>query len=387
MLTPFMLLPLLSRVAGQDGWVSIGVGQTLGAVAGTFVLFGWFVVGPARFHELTTRRERRALYVESLQSRLLVAAIAFPAVGVATALLVEPRWTIEAVLMSWATAAVGLSPSWYCIALGRPALLMRYDALPKLAATGLSAVTLLISDAVWVYPTLLIVGTLGSTVTFTCIQARSRNGLTASFPVIAKGLRSQLPVVMSNLVGTTYTSSPLPLASSLGSVVDAASFASAERLYRLSKFSIVALGNSFQSWVLEKNASSQYRRHGVALIAHLVLGLMGGSLIAAVGPWFTALLFGSDVGATFPSCLGFGVAFLFLSCSSPLTRNILIPAGRSAAALRATVSGAIVGIPSMLVLFQVNGVAGIGLGLACSEALVFFMLLNPALRQLGTLRP
>lgn len=382
MLTPFLLLPILSRIAGQDGWLAIGVGQATGVVAGTLVLFGWWVVGPARFHELDTRHARRTLYIESLQSRLLVSLFAFPAVGSISAILVGNEWRLEAVLMSWATAAAGLTPSWYCIAMGSPALLLRYDALPKLVATVLAALLLLFTRAVWIYPVLLLFATLGSTVAFTYFHARIRSGTLTKYSVLLAGLRTQLPVVTSSLVGTTYTATPLPIATAVGAVSEAAPFASAERLYRLSKFSIVALANAFQSFVLEKNASNKYRRHQVALVAHLCLGVLGGLLIILAGPGFTSLLFGSDVGADLFSCLGFGLSFFFLSCSSPLTRNLLIPGGKSNITLRATATGAITGIPLMFVLFQFFGVPGIGLGLACSEAAVFLMLLPAALQQL-----
>lgn len=386
MLTPFLLLPILSRVVGQAGWLSLGVGQALGGVAGTIVLFGWWVVGPARFHELDTRQARRSLFIESLQSRLLVSLIVFPAVGVLVSLLSAPEWRLEAVLMSWATASAGLTPAWYCIAMGSPGLLLRFDAVPKLVATVLSAVLMLLTNEVWVYPVLLLLGTLGATVAFVQCHARVRQGGLTRLNVLLNGLRVQLPVVTSNLVGTIYTATPLPIASALASVSVAAPFTSAERLYRLSKFSIVALANSFQSLVLEKNSVDRYRRHTIALGFHVILGVIGGASITFVGPLFTTWLFGVELGADLPSCLGFGLSFLFLSCSSPLTRNLLIPAGKTTAALRATITGALVGVPLMFLLFQLIGISGIGVGLAFSEAAVFLMLLPAAIHELRKFR-
>lgn len=381
MLTPFLLLPILSRVAGQAGWVSIGVGQALGAVAGTVILFGWWIVGPARYHEASSSRERLILFTESMQSRVIVSLIALPAVGLVSAVLAAPDWRLEAVLMSWAMGASGLSPSWYCIAAGSARLLALYDTLPKVGATVAAAFLLLLTAQVWTYPALLLLATLSATVAFSVRHAPFRRSNLLPAKALLAGIRTQLPVVTSNLVGTTYTATPLPIASAVSPISLSTQFASAERLYRLSKFSIVSLGNALQSWVLERNSGDRRRRNRIAFAAHGILGFVGGSMIFVLGPAFTSWLFGDDVGATFGACLGFGLSFAFLSCSTPLTRNVLIPAGQSRVALRATTTGAVVGVPLMLILFNIMGVTGIGLGLACSEAAVFFMLLPAAVQH------
>jgi PST family polysaccharide transporter len=143
---------------------------------------------------------------------------------------------------------------------------------------------------------------------------------------------------------------------------------------------VIALGNAFQAWVLEPSALDVRRRHRLAIISHVGLGAVGGLGIALLGPLLTGIVFGTAVAAAPIPSLLYGVAFFFLSSTTPLIRNILIPAQRYRTVFMATIASAVVGISTM-VLGSALGSAGlVALGVAAAEATSFVVLIRPARR-------
>ncbi len=157
-------------------------------------------------------------------------------------------------------------------------------------------------------------------------------------------------------------------------------FASADAAYRLGLFTVTAMGNAFQGWTLEPGAERRSRHRG-AFLAHLGLGVVGGGLFAALGPWVTGFVFGPDVAAPRDVCVWYGVAFLFLSVSTPPIRNLLVPAGRVRLVLGWTVGSAVVGLVLMVGAALAGWSAGVAAGMAVSEAVLLAGLLVPALRE------
>ena len=145
---------------------------------------------------------------------------------------------------------------------------------------------------------------------------------------------------------------------------------------------VIAFGNAFQAWVLDPTSSDVRRRHRLAILSHVGLGLLGGLALALLGPWATSLLFGAAVAAQpVPSAL-FGVAFFFLSSTTPLIRNILIPSQHYRVVFAATVAAAVVGLLTMIAGSAAGSAAIVSLGVAASEATAFVILVIPARRAL-----
>jgi O-antigen/teichoic acid export membrane protein len=161
-----------------------------------------------------------------------------------------------------------------------------------------------------------------------------------------------------------------------------AGFASADSIYRLGIFSVVALGNTFQGWTLERDAADPRQRHIVALAAHALLGVAGGLFLALFGPWVSGVMFGEAVRADTLTCSFYGLSFFFLSASTPLIRNLLVPARRQRTVLLWTAISAAAGVLFMVVAGLSSNVPAVALGMAISEALLFLGLLAPAARAL-----
>ncbi len=389
LVTPFLLLPVVARVSGPAGWSSFVAGQAIGTIGATVVFWGWNVIGPvlaARAGDLEARTE---VYAVSLRTRYLLLIVVVPVVVVVSALVATMGHRVDAAAMAAATTLLGMSPSWFGIGVGNPWLLFWYDTLPRVVAAVLAAALVWVTSLVWVYPVLLAVAVAGSLSAFRRRHVPGARGAVVSPWPVARSLgdlRLHLGTAGINLAATAYASTPVPIATVALRTEVSSRFASADSLYRFALFTVTAMGNAFQGWTLEDAPQpvDRRRRHLAAWRTHLGLGIAGAVAFAALGPWASGLLFGSAVQAPRDVCVYYGVAFVFLSASSPAIRNLLLPTGRVRLVLGWTLASAVVGLTGMGAAAVSGWPAGVALGMAVSEALLFVGLLGPALRALAS---
>lgn len=380
---PFLLLPVVSRVVGPPGWSSITAGQAVGVFAATVILWSWNISGPVDIARSAGVHDRAAIYSRSMRTRLVIAAAVFPLMTVLVSVIAHEGFRLDAVTMAWATALTGFSPAWYGIGAGNPRILAIYDTVPRFLAAVVSAPLIIITGQVWLYGAISIVTTAVALVAF-----HRRFGEAASwFPRNpASVVREILPgtgVAAISFSGSAYASSPVPIATAtVQSATATAGFSSADNIYRLGLFSIVAIGNTFQGWTLEPCAPDPRRRHLIAVYAHLLLGALGAAFLTVLGPWVSGLIFGEALKADTITSFFYGVSFFFLSASTPFIRNILIPAGRQHTVLMWTGLSAVCGIVLMVTAGLAGNVPGVALGMAVSEAILLVGLLLPALALL-----
>ena len=388
LVTPFLLLPVVARVAGPSGWSSFVAGQAVGMVGATVVFWGWNVGGPILVAQASSAVERAEVYAASLRTRYLLLLGVVPAAAVVSALVAQPGHRVDASAMAVATSLLGLSPSWFGIGVGDPWLLFWYDTMPRVVAAVLGAGVVWATGFVWTYPVLLALSVAVSLVAFRRRVVAGVDG-TSPFPVSRSGgeLRTHLGTAGINLAATAYASTPVPIVTVAFRPDVSSPFASADAAYRLGLFTVTAVGNAFQGWTLEGAGGERRSRHRAAFGAHLVLGVVGGLLFAALGPWVTGFVFGPDVAAPRDVCVWYGVAFLFLSVSTPPIRNLLVPAGRVRLVLGWTLGSAVVGLVLMLGAAVAGWSAGVAAGMAVSEAVLLAGLLGPALRESRSATP
>ena len=388
LVTPFLLLPVVARVAGPSGWSSFVAGQAVGMVGATVVFWGWNVGGPVLVAQASSAVERAEVYAASLRTRYLLLLGVVPAAAVVSALVAQPGHRVDASAMAVATSLLGLSPSWFGIGVGDPWLLFWYDTMPRVVAAVLGAGVVWATGFVWTYPVLLALSVAVSLVAFRRRVVAGVDG-TSPFPVSRSGgeLRTHLGTAGINLAATAYASTPVPIVTVAFRPDVSSPFASADAAYRLGLFTVTAMGNAFQGWTLEGSGGERRSRHRTAFGAHLVLGVVGGLLFAALGPWVTGFVFGPDVAAPRDVCVWYGVAFLFLSVSTPPIRNLLVPAGRVRLVLGWTLGSAVVGLVLMLGAAVAGWSAGVAAGMAVSEAVLLAGLLGPALRESRSATP
>ena len=388
LVTPFLLLPVVARVAGPSGWSSFVAGQAVGMVGATVVFWGWNVGGPVLVAQASSAVERAEVYAASLRTRYLLLLGVVPAAAVVSALVAQPGHRVDASAMAVATSLLGLSPSWFGIGVGDPWLLFWYDTMPRVVAAVVGAGVVWATGFVWTYPVLLALSVAVSLVAFRRRVVAGVDG-TSPFPVSRSGgeLRTHLGTAGINLAATAYASTPVPIVTVAFRPDVSSPFASADAAYRLGLFTVTAMGNAFQGWTLEGSGGERRSRHRTAFGAHLVLGVVGGLLFAALGPWVTGFVFGPDVAAPRDVCVWYGVAFLFLSVSTPPIRNLLVPAGRVRLVLGWTLGSAVVGLVLMIGAAVAGWSAGVAAGMAVSEAVLLAGLLGPALRESRSATP
>ncbi|MFH5878529.1 lipopolysaccharide biosynthesis protein [Arthrobacter sp. NA-172] len=386
-MTPLLLLPIVARLGGPEGWASVSIGQAVGAFGSVAIGYGSMIWGPPAIASSSRDVDRRAIYARVLSSKVLISCIVFPSIVLITMMMSPPKHLLEGIGMALSMALIGWSPSWYLIGLGKPGPIAIVETIPKLVATALSACLLLWTGIIWFYPLCLILATgLG-------LSLFHRQVLGSMWPRIRpfsldtlRMLRFRSNAALIDASGVAYVAAPIPVVSTGGNVSEISSVASGDKIYRYGLFGIVALANAVQGWVLEPKASDAFRRHIVAIVAHITLGLIGLVFLCVAGPLATEILFGSSVAAKNPMMAFYGVAYFSVSASTPFVRNLLIPAGKTRVVLSATIIGAVIGLPSMMLFNSTSGASGVALGLAISEVLVLVITVFAAIPLIGNFR-
>lgn len=383
LITPLLLLPVISSFVGGEGISSVISGQAIGTFAATVLMWGWNVDGPVAVARAAGRTERADVYLRSIRTRLVLLLVTLPASAAVAALVAVPAFRWEAVAMAWAVAIAGMSPSWFCIGLGQPRLLAIYDTVPRFVATALAVPLLLLSHQLWYYTALMAAAGVASLVVFHRSFSPGGNWWPRDVGGVFRELGAQGRTAGISLAGNAYASTPTPIATATTAPAASGSLATADTLYRFGLFTVVALGNAFQGWTIERGVSGRRRRHLAAIWAHAGLGVLGAAILTLAGPFVSSLLFAGKAQATTELCLYYGLAFLFLSASTPFIRNLLIPAGEQNLVLRWTLISAAFGVAFMVWAGANGNAPGIALGMALSEAILFVTLLIPGFKLLA----
>ena len=367
LVTPFLFLPLLARIAGPDAWLAIAIGQSVGAFVALIVALGYNTVGPTMV-ALASTVARRELLIVSVRARVAI-LIPGSVVAVGIAVLVAPAsHRLESGLMSLAMVLTGLSASWFMIGLGRAGLIVVYEILPRIVATLLAAAALVLLDAVIWYPILLVVASVVSVAGFLLRMAPARE-LVRSRPGAVRGvLRSNRSALVTEVAAGAYNSLAVTFVSLTASVDQAAGYVSGDKLYRIGQYSVSALGNALQPWVVEEQRREFAHRVRRALLLHFLLGIAGLLGFAFLGSWLSGWLFGASVAIDEATALGFGVATLGIALGTALGRVTLVGLGARREFMTSVLTGAAIGVPAILLLAAQFGAAGGAWGLALGEA-------------------
>lgn len=367
LITPFFFLPVLARVAGADAWLAIAVGQSTGGFVALAVALGYNTVGPPAV-ALASASLRPRLLARSLRARLLV-WVPGTALAVAIAVAVAPEsHRVEAGVMAAAMTMTGLSSAWYMIGLGRASAIALYEIAPRMVATVVAAVILLTGGPVLWYPLLLIVAAVVGVGGFAARVGVLGQIVSGPWSETASVFVRHRAAVATEIAGGAYNSLAVTLVGASAATAAAASYVSGDKLYRIGQYSVSALGNALQGWVVERGDAEFARRVQRALVLHLALGLAGLAAFATLGPWLSGVLFGADVAIDELTALGLGVATLGIALGTALGRITLVSMGANRAFFASVLLAACVGVPSIIVLASAYGAPGGAWGLALGEA-------------------
>ncbi len=155
MLAPLFALPLVARAVTPSQWAGISIGQGVGVVFGSLIQGGWTLLGPS---EIARDFDAKgSIYVESLATQLIAALAGVPA-AIALSILLSPHGDIPTVVAAAVSGiASALSPAWYCVAIGSPRTLFRYDTIPKAIGSVIGGIAVFWGAPAYVYPGLFTV--------------------------------------------------------------------------------------------------------------------------------------------------------------------------------------------------------------------------------------
>lgn len=366
LVTPFLFLPILARVAGAEAWLAIAVGQSVGAFLALVVALGYNTVGPTMV-ALVAAEERPALLRRSVLARALL-FVPCAVLAVAISLVIAPEGhRIEAGTMSLAMTLTGLSSAWYMIGLGRAGLIVLYEIFPRILATAIAAAALLVWGQVIWYPLLLVAAAVVSVVWY-LLSTVGMSALLEKRPgEIREVMAFNRSAMATELVGGAYNSLAVTFVSVTASTAQAASYVSGDKLYRIGQYSTSALGNALQGWVVEDDRAHFAERARRTLVLHASLGVVGFASFAFLGPWLSGILFGDSVAIDEGTALALGVATFGIAVGTALGRVILIGLGARREFLTCVIIGASIGVPAILILAANFGAAGGAWGLAIGE--------------------
>jgi hypothetical protein len=382
-LSNLVLLPTISATFGQPGWTSVVLGQGIGAAVSVVCSLQWPTEGPALVARAPASLAQSMLRA-SMRSRLVVLLACLPfAVGLI--FIVDPPDLLACLLSCLATAAIGMSPMWYAVGIGRPSMLIWLEGVPRLLGNLLSFGLILLGAALWSYPVVM----LGVSV-FTAVVAwfffaggirgnghpwrNDQDRKSVSFATLARSLDAGYSFILGPVVALLAPAA-YPV------------FGACDRLGKvvISGLSIVPQGAA--GWAAEPHDEAvRIRRVRLARTSVLPVALLLFVFLTIASPTMVRLLFAGTVQVSYTTsallagvvCMGFLAQFLFLTG--------LAPTGHAASGYRYLVIAFIVGLPSLVVGTLLWGANGAFLGvLTAGVVLVGLSLwrISTAIRQVS----
>lgn len=367
LLAPFVFLPVLARLAGADVWVAIALGQSVGGIAAIVAGLGYSTLAPP-IVAVASPEQRRRLVATSVHVRVPVWGVAALVAVVVAAALAPGGSRTEAGAMAATMSLAGLAPTWYWIGVGRALPILWAEVLPRMAAT-LAATGLLVVGAgpLW-YPILLAVAMIAGPAVIYWRIASLELVQVERDEVIAV-LRRHPPALIAETAGGAYNALAVTLVTAVAPVAQAARYVSGDKAYRIGQYSVSALGNALQGWVVEAGPGRVGRRLRIVVALHGSLGVVGCVALGLSGPWLTRLLFGSSVAVSEATAWGFGVAILGITLGTAFGRIGLITIGARKAFMSCVVCAAIVGVLGLLIGGSLWGANGGAWALGMTEVL------------------
>lgn len=349
-------IPAMIRASGDTAWGSVALGQSIGAVAAVAVAFGWSMSGPATVAR-GSANSRLAEYRASLKVRLV---LLFP-VGLAAATIaaiLTPERRDLAVAGALTVTLVGLTANWFFVGISRPYVFLMVETVPRVAGTVVGIVAMNRGhDA--------LVGLLsqagGFLASFACSLLWIRSHLLASGAVDAPTqpilhlFRSRGHGLVASLSAAGYVAAPLMLISA-AAPMSQPMYALVDKVQRQISVALGPAVTVLQGWV--PRAVNPAHRARQALAAGAGAAVLLGMVVTAVGRPLVGWL---GAGSLRPS----GTAILLMSVfvganflESVVAKSILATYHRLRDVSRATICGAVIGLPLVVVGARLAGTEG-----------------------------
>jgi hypothetical protein len=291
------------------------------------------------------------------------------AIGVVVAAtLAPPANRGEAAAMAGAMSLAALAPTWFWIGVGRALPILWTEVVPRLAATLAATGILVAGGAVMWYPVLLAVAMAAGPAAVYLRVAGPELTRVDRAEVVAV-LRRHPPAVIAETAAGVYNALAVAIVTSVAPIAQSARYVSGDKAYRIGQYSVSALGNALQGWVVEAREAAIARRMRIVIVLHVGLGVVGLVAFGTLGPWLTGWLFGADVAINRATAFGFGAAVLGITMGTAFGRIGLITIGARHAFMTCVISASAVGAAGLVTGGSLWGAAGAAWALGATEVL------------------
>ncbi|ANS26434.1 putative membrane protein [Rhodococcus opacus] len=320
-------IPFVIVHTGGDGWASVAVGQSLGAISGIFTLLGWAQSGPTDIAQRVAGG-RGTYFFKSLYVRGLSLIVTLPITALGSILL-DTSAPLATMLSATSILAINLGANWFYIGESNPRSLLYFDAIPRSTFVLAATASLSLGVNVEWYAGLVLLGAIIAAV-LSIIDIRRRYGRVRFRPMRAgellKILRRQRHGIGSALLSAVYLS--LPLLVVQASVPSGAPYyALADKLKQQALTMYRPISQTIQGWTPKGGSLLVLERVRKAYISTLVMGVLGGLSFGLCIPFASHVFGGGDIPIGYS--LGVPVAIAFAANIVSLTTGVscLLPLG------------------------------------------------------------
>ena len=343
---PLLGLPVITSAYGATGWAAIAVGQSVGSAVAVVGELGWGLTGP----QMVARTTQPGRLFSIASSTRIVSAVVLAPVAFGVAWVISPDHQLAAGFSALAGLWVCLSSAWFMIGLSRPALALAVDSGPRLLAVLAGSVALILGFPLWTYPLVLAVGCWCSPLLGCVFVSGARPfALSALTSTMAREMAfGQLHALAARCASAIYISAPTAILAMVSTANAVATYAAIDRIVRLVLAGLIFVPLSMQSWVGTSPPDLLMQRLKRAVAANIAVGAVAASVLFAIFPDASKLLFSGSVELTKQQMFA-GAAIVAASCASRATGSIVLVRldGVGAIAFSAII-GAIIAIPGVV---------------------------------------
>lgn len=366
-LTTLLVIPIIIAQAGAKAWTGYAVGQGVGALALVFIAFGWGVLGPATASSLP-EQHRYQYYADSVVPRLMLLAVSLPViVAVCSATAPQGASLAVACVAAVSVAATGTNASWFYVGEASPGKLIMLDAVPRLAATVVGLVALVVFSSLLLLAAIQLAGEL--VISLLGISNATRRGakVGGGLSRMRKELAGNASGVAVSFTAAAYVQVPMVVVAGVGaSAID--SYALADRILKFSQRITAPVTQVAQGWVPRSEGSDDLRWRCLrAIYGALGCGIAASAAFAVGAPILGNRLSHGQVVVSVALSVPLGLALGAVVISRVVGLAVLISLGRRRHLVVSTVLGAVIGLPLTVGLTVGWGAVGAAWSIAVAE--------------------
>lgn len=355
MLSALVLLPMVTRYQGPEGWTALALGQSIGSVVSVIAGLAWPFIGGNSVASQSAQ-ERRTTFMLSLWSRM---AVLVPGVMIAVGVIFALRTAMPLVTALFMVGIAGnaLSSAWFYAGTGQPRHLILAEGIPRSVGYAVSIVLLAWTHDILLYAMMTVIAQAVSLF----INAKFALGILKGIPrITAREILSELRKQFSGTVSRTAVAlgqfgGPMVVAAINPAVLGI--FSAMDTVYKTGTNATSFLPSAFVSWVSSRKlGEGREKRIGRSLVIILAVCVAGVLVWAAAGGPIIRLLYAGQVPDSRWMVILIGIsvfAALFVNAVEILA---MVPLGRDRTLFRVQLIAALLGLVFLMCASTIGAV-------------------------------